>query len=205
MNTESISHPAKICIPLEQALREWKGAGCYQLKMDGVFTVRRVSDGILVGETVRGEFTAFDCVEYMGGDMRPYPLETRLQCRNTLCSRDGITTVATVNTNGAAYLQHVLANDFEGVVLKSSGSYYETMTACKRNQIHVCRVTSIGPGQSITVADAATGVARGCVPAGGGKCDRLRVGNIVRVECETIHDSGLFRGAKLCREYLLKA
>ena len=98
-------------------------------------------------------------------------------------------------------LREVLAAGLEGVVLKSPGGFGETMIAAKRSQIHVCTVTAIGPGQSIAVKDAETGQFRGKVPAKGGAADVLRVGDRVRVEAACLHESGLFREAKLCRQY----
>ena len=199
MNT----HPTKNLIPVETALADWTGAGCFQQKLDGEFTALEVEGGILAGETVRGEFTAFDCIQANGQDVRGLPLAKRLTLRDTLCQFHGIGTVRTVWANGAGLLAEALASGGEGVVMKSAGSFYEPMIAAKRSQIHTCIVTAIGPGQSITLKDSITGQARGKCPAGGGKADRLRAGSQVRVECETIHESGLFRSAKLCREWLV--
>jgi hypothetical protein len=197
-----IDHPQKICIPVETAMATWGGVGHWEVKLDGVFAVRAVAGGILVGENIRGNFTAFDCVERNGADIRSLPLSVRLHHRNTLAIFHSIPIVPSTNQDGASFLKLALNTGCEGVVKKDlTASYYAPMVACKRSQIHVCTVTAIGPGQSIALADASTGQARGKCPAKGGAADVLRVGDRVRVECDSIHDSGLFRSAKLCRQY----
>ena len=197
----NIRHPTKICIPVEQALRDWTGPGCYQQKLDGVFAVREVAGGILIGEDVQGEFTAFDCAEFRGENVLGMGLVDRLMRRDILCRDNSVPTVPTVTHSGDVFLRQILANGGEGVVLKSPWSYGEPMIAAKRSQIHLCTVTAIGPGQSIAVKDSVTGQFRGKVPAKGGAADVLRVGDRVRVEAACLHESGLFREAKLCRQY----
>ena len=199
--TTQIQHPNKICIPVETALADWTGPGGYQVKLDGVFAVREVAGGILVGEDVRGEFTAFDCVEADGQDVRGLSLAQRLRLRDTLCHFHGIGTVRTVWSDGAGLLREVLAAGLEGVVLKSPGGYGETMIAAKRSIVVVCRVTGIGPGQSIAITDAKTGADLGRCPAKGGKADTLRVGDCVRIEAMNITEAGKLRQPQLCREF----
>ena len=198
-----IEHPSKILIPVETALVDWTGPGGYQVKLDGVFAVREVAGGILVGEDVRGEFTAFDCVEADGQDVRGLPMAQRLRLRDTLCHCHGIGTVRTVWSDGAGLLREVLAAGLEGVVLKSPGGYGETMIAAKRSIVVVCRVTGIGPGQSITLRDSDGGDLGKC-PAKGGAADRLRVGSVVRVEAACYTVNGKLREPKLCRNFLVK-
>lgn len=198
-----IEHPSKILIPVETALADWTVLGCHQEKLDGCFAVREVAGGILVGEDVRGTFTAFDCVEMDGQDVRSLPLERRLMFRDTLCHFSGISIVRTAWGDGAALLKDVLENGGEGVCLKSPGSYFEPMIAAKRSIVVQCRVASIGPGQSITLHDSDGGDLGKC-PAKGGAADCVRVGSMVRVEAACYTVNGKLREPKLCREYLVK-
>lgn len=208
---KTIQHPAKICVPVEVALRDWnREGGIVQQKMDGQFATREIEGVLYAGELMRGgQFYAFDVLEVRGVSVAHWPLKGRWQL---LCSEVGSLRLAGVSAapsapseRGAEFLADVLAAGGEGCVLKDWGATYGTpMIAAKRAQIHTCIVAIIGPGQSITLKDSITGQARGKCPAGGGKADRLRGGSLVRVECETIHESGLFRSAKLCREFLVK-
>jgi hypothetical protein len=200
-----INHPTKIILPVAVALADWNGAGCWQEKLDGVFTVRPVAGGVLVGETVRGEFTAFDCVEADGQDVSGLPLESRLRLRDTLCHFHKINTVRTVWENGATLLKEVLEAGGEGVVLKSPGSYFESMVAAKLGGIWTCRVTGhCGGTQSVFIVDADTGEDRGKVTLRGGKCDQIRAGSIIRVSGMNLTETGKIRQPVPCREWLVK-
>jgi hypothetical protein len=197
-----MNHPSKIIIPVPVALADWTGPGHYEVKLDGKFAIREVSGGILAGEDVRGAFTAFDCLTADGQDVRSLPLVARLRLRDGLCTAHGIKTVPSVSTDGAALLQRVLSAGGEGVVLKSPGSYWEPMLAAKRSIIVTCRVTAIGPGQSIALADDVGDV--GKCPAKGGAADRVRVGSLVRIEAACFTAGRKLREPKLCREWLYK-
>ena len=204
----TISHPPKILVPVETALREWGNDGAiYQEKLDGEFAVREVRGGVLAGEFFkkRAAFIAFDILRYLDSDVASLPLSDRQWMRDEICRRNLIQTVPTFG-NGSLALEYVLRNGGEGVVRKlPTSSYFEPMLAAKRGGIWTCRVAGIGPGQSITVCDSETGQARGKVPAKGGAADVLKLGDLVRIEAACIHPSGLFREAKLCREYRVKA
>ena len=200
MNT----HPTKNLIPVETALADWTGAGCFQQKLDGEFTALEVEGGILAGETVRGEFTAFDCIQANGQDVRGLPLAKRLTLRDTLCQFHGIGTVRTVWANGAGLLAEALASGGEGVVLKSPGSYFDPMIAAKREGVWTCRVTGhCGGTQSVFIVDDETGADRGKVTLRGGKCDQVRAGSIIRVSGINLTASGKIRQPQPCREWLV--
>ena len=200
-----VTHPKKICVPVEQALREWRGAGHFEIKFDGVFTVREVTGGILVGETVGNRFTAFDCVERGGWDIRVHPLDLRLRARGELCHANGIDEIPSCESNGADLLERVLAAGGEGVVLKSSGDYWQPMLAAKRSIIVTVRVTGFcGGTQSVQIADAATGQPRGKVALRGGKCEQVRIGSLVRVEGMNLTDDGKIRQPNPARQWLVQ-
>ena len=199
-----INHPSKQVIPISQALAEWTGRGCWQVKLDGCFTVLPVAGGILVGETIGNRFAAFDCAQIGDDDARIYPLADRLRWRGELCREHGLPEVHGCDFNGADLLKRILDAGLEGVVLKSPGSYYEPMIAAKRAAIYVCRVTeAAGARQSVRICNAATGQDYGRVPARGGAADILRVGNLIRVEAFDETEKGKLREARLCREYLV--
>ena len=198
-----IDHPQKICIPVETALADWTGPGCYQQKIDGCFAVREFPDGVVVGENVSGEFTAFDCVKYCGEDVASEPLLIRLGMRDNLCLIHNLRTVRTVWSDGASLLREVLAKGGEGVCIKSPGSYFNSMVCSKRSIIVQCRVSAIGPGQSITLRDF-NGEDLGKCPAKGGAADRVRVGSVVRIDAACYTINGKLREPKLCREWLVK-
>ena len=201
---KTFGHPAKILVPVETALADWTGAGHFQEKLDGCFALRAVEGGILAGEDVRGEFTAFDCVEADGQDVRGLPLEDRLRLRDSLAAFAGVDTVRTVLRDGAALLREVLARGGEGVVLKSPGSYYDPMIAAKREGVWTCRVVGhCGGKQSVFIVDAETGADRGKVTLRGGKCDQVRAGSIIRVEGMNLTESGKIRQPQPCREWLV--
>ena len=60
----TISHPTKILVPVETALREWNHAGgICQEKKDGCFAVYQVEDFTVTAEKMAdGEIFAFDLV-----------------------------------------------------------------------------------------------------------------------------------------------
>jgi hypothetical protein len=201
----NISHPSKILISVETALMDWTGKGVFQEKLDGVFTVKNVSGGVIVGENVKGVFTAFDCVEANGEDVRGLPLARRLLLRDTLCRFHGINTVQQATDAGNRLLEAVLDRGGEGVCLKSPGSYFEPMLAAKRGGVWTCRVTGHVAGtQSVFIVDAETGEDRGKVTLRGGKCDQCRVDSLIRVAGMNLTSVGKIRQPQPAREWLVK-
>ena len=200
-----VTHPKKICVPVEQALREWRGAGHFEIKLDGAFTVLPVSDGILLGETVGNRFTCFDVAQFGESDARIFPLAQRLAWRGELCRRHGLPEVDAFESNGADLLDRVLSAGGEGVVLKSPGDYWQPMLAAKRSIIVTVRVTGFcGGTQSVQIADAATGQPRGKVALRGGKCEQVRIGSLVRVEGMNLTDDGKIRQPNPTRQWLVQ-
>ena len=105
------------------------------------------------------------------------------------------------NGHAGRFLERIIARGGEGVVRKSlNATYFDTMTACKRLETWICRVTGIGPGQSVTICDHVTGEARGRVALRGGKIDRVRVGSVVKIEGLGLFPSGLIRDGRPCRD-----
>ena len=209
----TISHPTKILVPVETALREWNHAGgICQEKKDGCFAVYQVEDFTVTAEKMAdGEIYAFDLVSIGGHDMRGEPLDVRwfeLNERAATLAVDKIKIVPSVpSERGADFLKSVLDNGGEGCVLKGwNTSYYSPMLAAKRGGVWTCRVTGhCGGTQSVFIVDAETGQDRGKVTLRGGRCDQVRAGSIIRVEGMNLTPSGKIRQPQPAREWLVKA
>jgi len=186
MNTK----PLKQIVPLAVGLA-WTGGGLFQQKLDGKFATLETVGGILAGETVGGTFTAFDCIGWQGQDVRQLPLRERLLMRNELCRAGQIPIVPEVTERGGEFLQSVLDVGGEGAVFKFwDSTFFAPMLAAKRLETWLCRVAGFNGGrQSVCIADAASG-----------KCDRVRVGSLVKVEGFGLHRSGLIREPRICKD-----
>lgn len=205
-------HPPKILVTIEQG-RAW-GQDCaiYQEKLDGNFETVAMGGDVLAGESIKNTlagqawrgarvFVVWDCLARNGRDIRQQPASVRWNAARDLAGKYGLPVVQS-DVNGGRLLARVLAAGGEGVVRKDAGAtYFDAMQACKRSIIVECRVTGIGPGQSITLAGERGDL--GKCPAKGGAADRVRVGSVVRVEaaCYTVNNK--LREAKLCREWLV--
>ena len=195
----NVQHPTKVCVPLAIGLAWGNDGALYAEKLDGRFTVRNVPRGVLVGETVHGVFTAFDCVELDGQDLRRRGYGERYAAARELCDVFAFFIVP-IFANGGELLRTVLKRGGEGIVRKDPQStYYDAMTACKRLETWRCRVTGFKSGtQTVQIADADSGESRGAVALRGGKVDRVQIGSIVKIEGLGLHASGLIRDPRPC-------
>ena len=193
--------PIKRIVPLAIGLA-WTNGGLYQQKLDGKFSTLATGGGTLAGEDVGGIFTAFDCIGWRGQDARPAALRERLGMRNELCRAGQIPIVAETTSDGGKFLESILAAGGEGAVLKSLDStYYAPMQVAKRLETWICRVTGFNTSkQSVRVADSASGNPRGNLALFGGKCDRVRVGSLLKVEGFGLHRSGMIREPRICKD-----
>jgi hypothetical protein len=193
--------PTKQIVPLAVGLA-WQSGGLFQQKIDGKFATVETAGGILAGEDVRGNFTAFDCIGWRGADVRAEILSERLKMRNELCNAGQIQIVPEVTERGGEFLESILAAGGEGAVCKRlDATWFEPMLAAKRFKTWLCRVAAFNGGtQSVCIVDAASGQARGNLPLLGGKCDRVRVGSLLKVEGFGLHASGLIREGRVCRD-----
>ena len=179
----------------------------YQQKEDGRFDPWEWSPGnVLACELLPdGRRIAFDALMAGCGDLRGMPLAARLDHRNRMASIAGVPIVAATTGRGGAFLRDGLAAGWEGVCRKSlSATWYDAMEVCKKSVTLVCRVTSTGGTQSVGIADPVTGQDRGAVTLRGGKCDRVRVGSLIRLEAMEIHPSGKLRQPTLCTNWLVQ-
>ena len=210
----NISHPSKIVVPVETGMAWGNDGALYAEKLDGCFHVLTIHGvGILAGEMMRGgKFIAWDCVAQAdpGGsgemcDLRQFGAAVRFAVCRSICAAQGVPLVET-SPNGGELLAQVLARGGEGIVRKdANASFFQPMAAAKRSIIVQCRVSAIGPGQSITLRDF-NGEDLGKCPAKGGAADRVRVrvGSVVRIDAACYTINGKLREPKLCREWLVK-
>lgn len=195
-----IKHPKKIIVPLATGVAWGDDGAVYQEKLDGEFTTLPIGGGILVGETVAGKFTAFDCVQAFGCDCRLEPLYNRMGHMRAICRMGNVPYIETCR-HGGELLQRVLAAGGEGVVRKSPDSnYYGVMLACKRIGTWLCRVTAqdLAKGSG-TIADAETGENRGTVPLRS-RVTHCRVGSIIKVEGLELTAKGKIRDPRPCKD-----
>jgi hypothetical protein len=195
------SKPTKQIVPLAVGLA-WQSGGLTQQKLDGRFARLETAGGVLAGEDIHGSFTAFDCIGWQGQDARLAPLRERLAMRNELCHAGQIPIVPETTERGGEFLESILSAGGEGAVFKSwDSTYFAPMLAAKRLETWICRVAGFNGGrQSVRIADAASGQARGNLPLFGGKVDRVRVGSLVKVEGFGLHRSGLVREPRVCKD-----
>lgn len=113
--------------------------------------------------------------------------------------------------NGVEDFNRIMATGAEGVCAHSwvagwcSPAHGPAMLAHKVAGIYLCRVRRAAGGtQSVEIEDAETGQDRGKVTLRGGKCDRVRVGSIIRVEAMGTTDAGKLRQPQPCAEWLVR-
>ena len=106
-------------------------------------------------------------------------------------------------SSGAEFAAVMVAGA-EGVCAHPAGAAWGEMLAFEANGIYLCRVTGRADGQSVRIADAATGQDRGKVALRGGKCDQVRAGSIIRVEAMGETDAGKLRQPVACSDWLVQ-
>ena len=200
MNLSNIQHPRKEIVPLAIGAGWGNDGSVYQEKIDGRFAIRDGEDFTLAGEDVKGEFIAWDCLEYAGEDFRGRGLVDRLWAMHDLCRAANIKQVQS-SFAGGALLQAVLARGGEGVCRKLPGStYFDAMQAAKRLGTWRCVVTAIDYSTGAAkISDAATGEDRGTVPLRN-RATACRVGSVVKVEGLGLHSGGKIREPRPCKD-----
>ena len=87
-----------------------------------------------------------------------------------------------------------MASGAEGVVWQDWSWPYGEILAYKARWEGVCLVVAPPGGkQSVEIADAATGQPRGRIALRGGRCDRVRVGSLIKVNAMCLTDDGKLR------------
>ena len=193
----SVTKQTYVQVPLAQGLR-WgnaRGEMLFEEKMDGRWHARSVGKSIVAGELMRGgEFYAFDVAVFDGEDVRQLPLRDRLPLLSALQLADK-SLLPVRRGNGGEFLREILNAGGEGIVCKSlAGKWAAPILKCKRSENFIVRVTDFNGGsQSVYIADAVTGEARGKVALLGGKCDRVRVGSVLKLNGYGLTTNGCIR------------
>jgi hypothetical protein len=203
----AIAKPRKITVPLAQGLA-WRGGGnlLYLEKYDGEFVKGGLPFGnhVLIAERMKGAgtwYAAHSVASIAGQNVLGEPTRTRWRELCALAPSFPPWIKLAAAGNGGEFLQAVLDNGGEGVCAFDLDAPWGEMLACKRLTAFLCVVTAAaGAMQSVAIADAATGQARGRLALLGGKADRCRVGSILKVEAFGLHPSGLLREARVCRD-----
>jgi hypothetical protein len=195
----NLSKPTKVVVPLAVGLAWGNDDYIYEEKLDGRFHTQDWRGNLLAGELMpTGEFFAWDILSTAGGDCRQDTAISRLNAlirRRGEMAADGIGLVPFSVGNGGGFLESVLSHGGEGIVRKHpQASWCSEMEACKRLVAFQCVVSKFVSGdQSVVIADAITGAARGKVALRAGKCDKVRVGSIIKVEGMGLTKRGFIR------------
>ena len=217
----SACHPVKQLVTLAAA-RGWSaGDFLIQRKYDGELAALDIGGAVVLVESMRGEisghfytaadrsmfarhpggwFAALTVAAVNGQSVLHLSTSARWGLLAALNLPANVIRAAVVTEAAAALLAGA-----EGVCAHGWGDVWGNMLCHKASEIHFCRVTGFAGGtQSVTIADAATGEPRGRVALRGGKCDRVRVGSIIRVEAMGMTAAGKLRQPNPCREWLVQ-
>lgn len=204
-----IQKPRKVVVPISTGLAWGNEFGfLYQEKVDGRFATQEIVDqhfviAKLAGEQMAdGTFYAFDILEYLGEDFREKQLWMRHVAFDLVMEHsrlpDNVRRVQSAK-DGGKLLAEVLARGGEGVVRKDLASPWGTvMEACKRLETFTCVVTGFNAGQSVQIA--LSGQPCGNVSLFGGKCDRVRIGSILKIEGFGLTRDGKIREPRPCKD-----
>ena len=216
-----IYHPAKRLISLGEMAAIVAGGKCLcQRKYDGQLAAVQIGQSVIIAEWMRGEisghhYTASDRAMFARfGDW--FAAITIAECGGVNCLN--LTTEArqamlsgvlhkcppnVILAETVTDVEAVMASGAEGVVAHGWGDAWGNMIAYKSESIWLCRVTRKGATQSVGIADANTGADLGQVKLGGGKCDQITIGSLIRVAGMGLTDAGKIRQPVACREWLV--
>lgn len=199
---KTINKPSKTLCTLEQAMA-W-GSGRMTRKMDGEFEAREINGLTVAGQLMRpksgGFFTASDkarmalkgefwvALDIVSNDTTLVRLGQLIELTHSF---DGTTQTIVEPVENIA---DCMAGGAEGCVWQGWDWPYGQILAYKARWEGRCVVTGhCGGSQSMTIADAATGQPRGRITLRGGRCDRVRVGSIIKVNGMSLTDDGKIR------------
>jgi ATP-dependent DNA ligase len=190
-------------VPLAEG-RRWRGYGewLYQEKKDGVWCERSIGDSIFTGELCRdGTFWVFDLPVARGADISGLPLRSRLEALSGLGLPAGWRMMPC--GNGGEFLEAVLAAGGEGVVAKRLDSVFgEDWIKCKRSETQDCVVVErhrIKDSARLEQRWGDKAIDCGWVSIFGNRFARVRLGDVVEVECHSRHPSGKLREPRIVR------
>lgn len=218
----NLPHPQKRLVTLDEA-RQWSPADyLIQRKYDGELAALPLDRSVILAEFMRrpvsGHFyTKSDLEMFARWPGGWWAALTVAECGTVPCLNlpaaarwamlQGLSSKFTPDIILAEVVANVdlaMAAGAEGVVAHAWRDPWGAMLAHKAESIWTCRVTRVGGSQSVGIADAQTGIDRGSVKLGGGKCDQVRVGSLIRVAGMGLTDAGRIRQPVACREWLVR-
>ena len=146
-----------------------------------------------------GWHAALTVSEYRGGNLLNYSSRVRCDLLRDIVGYDyptGNLVLAETVTDVA----ETMASGAEGVMWCDWSSPWGNFICHKVLNQWRCRVTATGSTQSVQIADAVTGAAMGSLKLSGGRCDRVRVGSVVKVEGLGLTEKGFIREPRVCRD-----
>jgi hypothetical protein len=197
-----INKPIKHLCPLADA-QTW-GKGRLTRKYDGDFEAREICGVMFAGQLMRpksgGFFTALD--RAMFAERREFWVALDVISAEPTDVRAGILEeyrlAGGIIAEDVACITKTMAAGAEGVCWQSWDWQYGEILAYKSRWEGVCRVSMpAGKTQSVEIEDAATGQARGRIALRGGRCDRVRVGSLLKVTAMCLTGDGKLREARL--------
>lgn len=179
----------------------------WEQKIDGKFATMTIANSLLVGERTPDYFWPFDCLQHDGQDIRALPLIERRRALDDAVSRrekmpfQDVKIRRPATGSGGEFLDAILANGGEGVVVKSwSGVWGDTWTKIKRSAVFYCVVTDLdGFNGSAWLADVATAEKRGKV-ALHGRFQDVKIGSVLKVEGYGLTARGMIREPRLDKD-----
>lgn len=198
-----IVRPRYSVLPLKDALgTSWRGFHLSE-KMDGIYAVRRFNGCAVTGESMKdGRFFAWDIPIAFGEDIRGRKWSEREQVLTELFSKLNLKMNwhRCATGSGAEFLEAVLANGGEGVVAKPFDSAFGIdWIKCKRSETHDCIVTEKHQSKlSIHISEGR--IDRGwCAVLASDSFSKIRVGDIVEIECYGVTAKDKFREPRFVR------
>ena len=155
---------------------------------------------------LHGEFwAAFDILAIRGESVGHWPTAQRAAYMVFHAAHfDNEREILAESFHDGTAIDRILADGGEGLVRCEWSAPYGSIVAAKAGDIFLCKVTSTGGSQSVGICDSNTGADRGRVKLGGGRCDQVRVGSLIRVAGMNLTDDGKIRQPTACREWLVQ-
>jgi hypothetical protein len=201
-----IPRPSYGVTSLKDALAfNWRGWHISR-KLDGCWQQRNFHGSILVGEIMQDKtFYAFDLPIAFGEDVRRRPWTERRAALLDLAQSFTPDMAIAPEGHGAEFIEAVIAAGGEGCVAKPLGGRFgENWFKIKRSETHDCTVTEKHPSK-LSIHISENGIDRGwCAVLGGDSfggyvMDKIRVGDMVEIECYGVTAKDKFREPRFVR------
>lgn len=207
----------KTLFPISESARLQSASGLLTRKYDGITATRIIGDAVILGEFVSpksggfftpkdrmwleqrgGFFAAFTLASISGENLLAQSTRTRWDLLQSYVQlfEPNMICVETVHDIAAT-----LAAGAEGVCWHDWDAPWGKMQCIKSRWEGICRIIRTNGGsQSVFIEDASTGQPLGKVSLFGGKCDRIRIGSLIKLTGLCLTDAGLIREPRLCQD-----